>query len=77
MKLTPPKGIMFWILVILGFLGYIGTLLTIPFISAYTFWFLFAGFVLLLLSLLIKGLWFSSIFNLLSRSSGFELLNRL
>ena len=34
MKLTPPKTITFWIAVILGVLGFIGTLTTIPFVSA-------------------------------------------
>lgn len=50
MKLTPPKVITFWIALILG------VLITIPLISAYAFWFLFAGFVLLVLALLVKGL---------------------
>ena len=56
MKLTPPKVITFWIAVILGILGFLGMLITIPLVSAYAFWFLFAGFVLLVLALLIKGL---------------------
>jgi hypothetical protein len=56
MKLTPPKVITFWIAVILGLLGFLGFVLTIPLISTYAFWFLFAGFVLLVLSLLVEGL---------------------
>jgi hypothetical protein len=56
MKLTPPKNITFWIAVILGVLGFLGTVTTIPLVSAYAFWFLFAGFVLLVLGLLVKGL---------------------
>jgi hypothetical protein len=56
MKLTPPKVITFWIAVILGALGFIGKLTTVPLVSAYDFWFLFAGFVLLVLGLLVKGL---------------------
>jgi len=56
MKLTPPKVITFWIAVILGLLGFFGHLTTIPLVSAYDFWFLFAGFVLLVLGLLVKGL---------------------
>jgi hypothetical protein len=56
MKLTPPKVITFWIAVVLGILGFIGTLADIQFLSAYAFWFLFAGFVLLILGLLVKGL---------------------
>jgi len=56
MKLTLPKVITFWIAVILGVLGFLGTFMTIPLVSAYSFWFLFVGFVLLVLGLLIKGL---------------------
>jgi hypothetical protein len=56
MKLTPLTVITFWIAVILGVLGFLGILITIPLVSAYAFWFLFAGFVLLALGLLVKGL---------------------
>lgn len=56
MKLTPPKVITFWISVILALLGFIGKLVAIPLVSTYAFWFLFAGFVLLVLGLLVKGL---------------------
>ena len=56
MKLTPPKVITFWIAVILGVLGFLGTLTAIPLVSANAFWFVFAGFVLLVLGLLVKGL---------------------
>jgi hypothetical protein len=56
MKLTLPKVITFWISVILGVLGFLGVIVTIPLVSAYAFWFLFAGFVLLVLGLLVKGL---------------------
>lgn len=56
MKLTPPKVTTFWIAVILGLLGFFGRLTAIPLVSANDFWFLFAGFVLLVLGLLVKGL---------------------
>jgi hypothetical protein len=56
MKLTPPKMLTFWIAVILGALGFLGKLVTIPLVSAYDFWFVFVGFVLLVLGLLVKGL---------------------
>jgi hypothetical protein len=56
MKLTPPKSITFWIAVILGLLGFIASLVAIPFVSTYAFWFVFAGFILLVLGLLVKGL---------------------
>jgi hypothetical protein len=56
MKLTPPKVITFWIAVILGLLGFLGTFMAIPFVSANSFWFVFVGWLLLVLGLLIKGL---------------------
>jgi len=56
MKLTPPKAITFWISVILGVLGLLGMLTSIPFVSANAFWFAFLGLVLLVLGLLLKGL---------------------
>lgn len=54
MKLTPPKKITFWISVILAVLGVIGKF--VPFLAPFSFWLLLAGFVLLVLGLLIKGL---------------------
>ncbi len=56
MKLTPPTQVVFWISVALGVLGFIGVLVTIPFVSAYAFWFVFVGLVLLVLGLLVKGM---------------------
>ncbi len=56
MKLTPPKQITWWIAVILGVLGLLGTLVTIPFVSTYAFWFVIVGLALLALATLIKGL---------------------
>jgi hypothetical protein len=56
MKLTPPKVITFWISVLLGVLGFVGKIVTVAVLTPYAFWFLFAGFVLLVLALLVKGL---------------------
>jgi len=56
MKLSAPTVMVFWIAVILGVLGFIGTLTTIPLVSAYAFWFVFAGFALLALAVVTKGL---------------------
>ena len=56
MKLTPPKKITFWIAVVLGVLGLLGNLTTIPVVSPYAFWFVFVGFALLVVALLVKGL---------------------
>lgn len=56
MKLTPPKTITFWIAVILGVLGILGELTKVPIVSPYAFWFLAAGFVLLVVALMVKDL---------------------
>jgi hypothetical protein len=55
MKLTPPTKTTFWISVILVALGLIGMFVTIPFVSGFAFWFVFIGYVVLLLGLLLKG----------------------
>lgn len=53
MKLSPPKNITFWISVILGVYGIIGSLVTdLP----YALFALVIGFVLLVLGNLVKGL---------------------
>ncbi len=57
MKFNPPKKITFWITVVLAALGLIGFFVTsIPLISAYYFWFLLAGYVVLAVSLFVKGM---------------------
>jgi len=49
--------ITFWIAVVLGVLGLFGKLApSLPLVGPFAFWFLFVGFVLLVLSLLLKGL---------------------
>ena len=55
-KLTPPKMLTFWIAIILAALGVLSTFVKIPFVSTYSLWFVVAGFVLLVLGLLFKGL---------------------
>ena len=56
MKLSPPKVITWWIAVILGVLGILGTLTDIPIASEYSFLFVAVAFVLLALATLLKGL---------------------
>ncbi len=53
MKLSPPKNITFWISVILGVYGIIGTYVTELPLAGIA---LVAGFVLLVLGNLVKGL---------------------
>jgi hypothetical protein len=55
MRLTPPKKTTFWISIILGALGLIGYLVTIPLITSLAFWLVLAGLVILVLGLLLKG----------------------
>lgn len=56
MKLSPPKKVTFWISVVLGLLGLISTFVSIPVVSGLAFWFVVAGFALLVAGLLVKGL---------------------
>ena len=55
MRLTPPKKNVFWIATILAVLGILATFVSIPFVSAYAFWFVVVGFVLLWLGNAVKG----------------------
>jgi hypothetical protein len=42
--------------VLLGVLGLVGVIVTVPVLTTYAFWFALAGLVLLVLGLVIKGL---------------------
>ncbi|MBN2257776.1 MAG: hypothetical protein JW704_08120 [Anaerolineaceae bacterium] len=54
MKLSPPTNLTFWIALIVGVLGILGNLTSIPFASEYSFLLLVVGFVLLVLGVLFK-----------------------
>jgi hypothetical protein len=56
MKPRAPKVITFWISVILAVLGFLGHSGVIASFAAYDFWLVLAGFVLLALGVLLKGL---------------------
>ena len=56
MNLSAPKKITWWIAVILGVLGILGTFVSLPFVSAYAFWFVAVGFILLALATFLKNL---------------------
>ena len=56
MKLSPPKTITWVIAVILGLLGIFATMTRIQFVTPNAIWFVFAGFALLAISTLVKGL---------------------
>lgn len=56
MKLTPPKQITYWISVALALLALLSELAVFTLIPIPAFWLLFIGFILLALSLMVKGL---------------------
>ena len=56
MNLSPPKQVTWWIAVIVGVLGFLGSLVTIPGISGLSFWLVFIGFVVLALATAMDGL---------------------
>ncbi len=56
MKLSAPKVITLIVAVVLAVLALVAEFVAIPFVSAYNLYILLAGFVLLVLGTLIKGL---------------------
>ena len=56
MKLSAPKQITWIIALILGIVGILGTLVTIPIISGIAFWLVVVGLALLLLATAMEGL---------------------
>ena len=55
MNLTPPTKNVFYISVVLAVAGILGSFITIPFVSAYAFWFLVVAYVVLFLGNTMKG----------------------
>jgi hypothetical protein len=55
-KLSPPKVITWWIAVIVGAIGILSYLVTIPVLSGFAVWLIIIGFVLLALATAIEGL---------------------
>ena len=53
---SAPKNITWWIALILAVLGIIGNFASVPFLSQYSFWFVLASAVLLLIATRLKGL---------------------
>lgn len=56
MRLTAPKQITWFIALILGVLGFLGFLVTIPVLSGLAFWLVLVGLVLLLIATAVEGL---------------------
>jgi heme/copper-type cytochrome/quinol oxidase subunit 1 len=56
MQLSAPKQITWWIALIVGVVGLIANFVTIPVLSALSFWLVVVALALLLLATLIEGL---------------------
>jgi hypothetical protein len=56
MRLNAPKQVTWFIALILGVLGLLGALITIPVLSTLAFWLVFVGLVLMLLATYLVGL---------------------
>ena len=56
MSLSAPKQITWWIALIVGVVGIVAQLVTIPVLSGLAFWLVVVAFVLLVLATLLKGL---------------------
>lgn len=56
MKLNAPKVITWWVAVIVGVLGILSQLVTIPVLSGFAFWLVVIAFVLLVLATYFKDL---------------------
>ena len=55
MRLSAPKKTTWWVAVIVGVVGVVANLVTIPVISGFAFWLVVIGFVLLALGTYLKG----------------------
>jgi len=56
MRFNPPTKVTFWVTVVLAALGLIGTFVTIPFVSGFAFWFVVVAYIILAVSLVVKGM---------------------
>ena len=56
MKPSAPKVITWWVAFVLGVLGLLGYAGNVSGLSAYSFWLVFAGLVLMLVATIVKGL---------------------
>ncbi len=56
MKFSAPKQITWWIAVVIGVVGVLAHFITIPVLSAYSFWLVVIGFALLAVATVVDGL---------------------
>jgi hypothetical protein len=47
MNLSAPKNVTFYVAVVLGVLGLLGVLVQLPFLTAFSFWLVLVGLVVL------------------------------
>jgi hypothetical protein len=55
MRLSAPKKTTWWIALVVGAIGIVAHLVTIPVLSGFAFWLVAAAFVLLILATYLKG----------------------
>ena len=55
MRLSAPKKTTWWIALVVGAIGIVAHLVTIPVLSGFAFWLVAAAFVLLILGTYLKG----------------------
>ena len=56
MKFSAPKQVTWWIAVVIGVLGILATLVTIPVLTQFAFWLVVIGFALLAVATVMEGL---------------------
>jgi hypothetical protein len=56
MELSAPKQITWWIALIIGVIGVVANLVTIPVLSGFAFWIVVVALVLLLVATFVPGL---------------------
>jgi hypothetical protein len=56
MKLSAPQQVTWWVALVIGVVGVIAYLVTIPVLSGFAFWLVVVAFVVLVLATLLAGL---------------------
>ena len=56
MKFSAPKQVTWWIAVVIGVLGILASLVTIPVLSGFAFWLVVIGFALLAVATVVEGM---------------------
>ena len=56
MKLSAPKQVTWWVALVVGVVGVLANLVTIPVLSGFAFWLVVVAFVLLLVATFVPGL---------------------